>query len=75
MMSPRMLRVLDYVTAPIKFITVKTIARTKDPLQLRNRNVEKKENIPDKKLFSYRPLGGVHHILLCLALVLLYENM
>lgn len=29
----------------------------------------------DKKLFSYGQLGGVHHILLCLAFVLLYENM
>lgn len=45
------------------------------PSRLRNGNVEKKENIPDKKLFSYRQLGGVRHILLCLAFVLLDENM
>lgn len=29
----------------------------------------------DKKLFSYRRPGGVRGILLCLAFVLLYENM
>ena len=36
---------------------------------------ELKGKYSDKRLFSYGQLGGVHHILLCLAFVLLYENM
>lgn len=75
-MSPSLLRDLAYVREYAhQIITVKTSGPTKDPLQLSNRNVKKKENIPDKKLFSYRQLGGVRHILLCLAFVLLHENM
>lgn len=53
----------------ITFITVKTISN-QGPSQPGKRNVEKRENI----LIRSWHLGGVHHILLCLAFVLLYEN-
>lgn len=64
------------------YIYASHLSQSKHALQPRtltalpySQECREKGKYSDKKLFSYGQLGGVRDILLCLAFVLLYENM